>query len=311
MEGGEDKEDKMAKILISDPVSTQCIYMLENAGHKLVQKTEKKTPEELADMIKGFDAVVVRSATKVREVAIDTADNLKLIVRGGVGLDNIDCDYARSKGIKVSNTPTASSQSVAELALAHMLALYRFLPDSNITMRKGEWKKKKYKGRELTGKTLGIIGLGNIGKALAKKAHAFDMKILAFDPFVKDTDLDVELVDFEKLITSSDIISLHIPHTDETHYIIGDDAISKMKDGVMIINCARGGVVDEKALLNGLNSGKVALAGIDSYEEEPTKNMELLNHPNVSVTPHIGAATSEAQDRVGVEVADIIIAFFK
>lgn len=301
----------MAKILISDPVSTQCIEMLENAGHELIQKTEKKTPEELADIIKEFDAVVVRSATKVRKVAIDNADNLKLIVRGGVGLDNIDCDYARSKGIKVSNTPTASSQSVAELALAHMLALYRFLPDSNITMRKGEWKKKKYKGRELTGKTLGIIGIGNIGKALAKKACTFNMKILAYDPYVKETDLDMELVDFEKLITSSDIISLHIPHTDESHYIIDKDAISKMKDGVMIINCARGGVVDEKALLNGLNSGKVALAGIDSYEEEPTKNMALLTHPNVSVTPHIGAATSEAQDRVGVEVADIIIDFFK
>ncbi len=301
----------MAKILISDPVSSQCIKMLENAGHELVQKTEKKTPEELAEIIKGFDAVIVRSATKVREVAIDAADNLKLVVRGGVGLDNIDCDYAKSKGIKVSNTPTASSQSVAELALAHMLALYRFLPDSNITMRKGEWKKKKYKGRELTGKTLGIIGIGNIGKALAKKAQAFDMKILAYDPYIKETDLVIELVDLEKLINSSDIISLHIPHTKETHYIIGEDAISKMKDGVMLINCARGGVVDEKALLDGLNSGKVALVGIDSFEEEPTKNMELLNHPNVSITPHIGASTVEAQSRVGIEVADIIINFFK
>lgn len=301
----------MAKILISDPVSSKCIEMLENAGHELVQRTEKKTPEELAEMIKGFDAVVVRSATKVRKVAIDAADNLKLIVRGGVGLDNIDCDYAKSKGIKVSNTPTASSQSVAELALAHMLALYRFLPDSNITMRKGEWNKKKYKGRELAGKTLGIIGFGNIGKALAKKTLALEMNVIVYDPYVKETDLDVELTDFEKLITSSDIISLHIPHTDETHYIIDKDAISKMKDGVMIINCARGGVVDEKALLDGLNSGKVALAGIDSYEEEPTKNMELVNHPNVSVTPHIGAATAEAQGRVGIEVASIIIDFFK
>ena len=301
----------MAKILISDPVSSRCIEMLENAGHELVQRTEKKTPEELAEMIKGFDAVVVRSATKVRKVTIDAADNLKLIVRGGVGLDNIDCDYAKSKGIKVSNTPTASSQSVAELALAHMLALYRFLPDSNITMRKGEWNKKKYKGRELAGKTLGIIGFGNIGKALAKKALALEMNVIVYDPYVKETDLDVELTDFEKLVTSSDIISLHIPHTDETHYIIDKDAISKMKDGVMIINCARGGVVDEKALLDGLNSGKVALAGIDSYEEEPTKNMELVNHPNVSVTPHIGAATAEAQGRVGIEVASIIIDFFK
>jgi D-3-phosphoglycerate dehydrogenase len=301
----------MAKILISDPVSSRCIEMLENAGHELVQKTEKKTPEELAEIIKGFDAVVVRSATKVRKVTIDAADNLKLIVRGGVGLDNIDCEYARSKGIKVTNTPTASSQSVAELALAHMLALYRFLPNSNITMRKGEWNKKKYKGRELAGKILGIIGLGNIGKALAKKALALEMRVIAYDPYVKETDLEVELIDFDKLIADSDIISLHIPHTEETHYIIDKVAISKMKDGVMIINCARGGVVDEKALLDGLNSGKVALAGIDSYEKEPTNNMELVNHPNVSVTPHIGAATKEAQDRVGIEVADIIIDFFK
>jgi D-3-phosphoglycerate dehydrogenase len=301
----------MAKILISDPVSSECIKMLEDAGHEIVQKTEKKTPEELAEMIKGFDAVVVRSATKVRKVAIDAAEQLKLIVRGGVGLDNIDFEYARSKGIEVTNTPTASSQSVAELALAHMLALYRFLPDSNITMRKGEWNKKKYKGRELAGKTLGIIGFGNIGKSLAKKALALEMKVLVYDPYVKETDLDVKLIDFEALITASDIISLHIPHTDETHYIIDKEAISKMKDGVMIINCARGGVVDEKALLDGLNSRKVAFAGIDSFEEEPPTNMELINHPNVSVTPHIGASTVEAQDRVGVEVAKIINEFFK
>jgi D-3-phosphoglycerate dehydrogenase len=301
----------MAKILISDPVSSECIKMLEDAGHEIVQKTEKKTPEELAEMIKGFDGVVVRSATKVRKVAIDAAEQLKLIVRGGVGLDNIDFEYARSKGIEVTNTPTASSQSVAELALAHMLALYRFLPDSNITMRKGEWNKKKYKGRELAGKTLGIIGFGNIGKSLAKKALALEMKVLVYDPYVKETDLDVKLIDFEALITASDIISLHIPHTDETHYIIDKEAISKMKDGVMIINCARGGVVDEKALLDGLNSRKVAFAGIDSFEEEPPTNMELINHPNVSVTPHIGASTVEAQDRVGVEVAKIINEFFK
>ena len=301
----------MAKILISDPVSQKCIEMLENAGHELVFKTDKKTPEQLAEIIKGFDTVVVRSATKVRKVAIDAADNLKLIVRGGVGLDNIDCDYAKSKGIKVSNTPTASSQSVAELALAHMLALYRFLPNSNITMRNGEWNKKKYKGNEVAGKTLGIIGFGNIGKSLATKAIALGMKVVAYDPFVNKTDLNVELVNLEKLFETSEIISLHIPHTDETHYIIDQNAIAKMKDGVMIINCARGGVVDENALLAGLNSGKVAYAGIDSYEEEPTQNMELVNHPNVSATPHIGAATKEAQARVGVEVADIIIDFFK
>jgi len=301
----------MAKILISDPVSTECIELLERAGHELDIKTDKKTPEELADMIKGYDAVVIRSASKVRKVAIDAADKLKLIVRGGVGIDNIDHEYARLKGITVSNTPTASSQSVAELALAHMLTLYRFLPQSNITMRNGEWNKKLYKGKEVAGKVLGIIGFGNIGKSLAKKALALDMRVIVYDPYVRETDMNAEIVDLDTLVKRSDIISLHIPHTDGTHYIIDADAIAKMKDGVMIINCARGGVVDEKALLSGLNSGKVAFAGIDSFEEEPTTNLELVSHPNVSVSPHIGASTKEAQDRVGLEVAEVIIKFFK
>ena len=301
----------MAKILISDPVSTECIDLLEKAGHDLDLKTDKKTPEELADMIQGYDAIVIRSATKVRKVAIDAADKLKLIVRGGVGIDNIDHEYARSKGITVSNTPTASSQSVAELALAHMLALYRFLPQANITMRNGEWNKKQYKGKELADKVLGIIGFGNIGKSLAKKALALDMTVLAYDPYVKETDMNLEIVDLDMLLKRADIISLHIPHADSTHYIIDAEAIAKMKDGVMIINCARGGVVDEKALLDALNSGKVAFTGIDSFEEEPTNNLELVSHKNVSVTPHIGASTKEAQDRVGLEVAEVIIGFFK
>lgn len=301
----------MAKILISDPVSTECIDLLEKAGHDLDLKTDKKTPEELADMIQGYDAIVIRSATKVRKVAIDAADKLKLIVRGGVGIDNIDHEYARSKGITVSNTPTASSQSVAELALAHMLALYRFLPQANITIRNGEWNKKQYKGKELADKVLGIIGFGNIGKSLAKKALALDMTVLAYDPYVKETDMNLEIVDLDMLLKRADIISLHIPHTDSTHYIIDAEAIAKMKDGVMIINCARGGVVDEKALLDALNSGKVAFTGIDSFEEEPTNNLELVSHKNVSVTPHIGASTKEAQDRVGLEVAEVIIGFFK
>lgn len=301
----------MAKILISDPVSTECIDLLEKAGHDLDLKTDKKTPEELADIIQGYDAIVIRSATKVRKVAIDAADKLKLIVRGGVGIDNIDHEYARSKGITVSNTPTASSQSVAELALAHMLALYRFLPQANITMRNGEWNKKQYKGKELADKVLGIIGFGNIGKSLAKKAIALDMTVLAYDPYVKETDMNLEIVDLDMLLKRADIISLHIPHTDSTHYIIDAEAIAKMKDGVMIINCARGGVVDEKALLDALNSGKVAFTGIDSFEEEPTNNLELVSHKNVSVTPHIGASTKEAQDRVGLEVAEVIIGFFK
>lgn len=300
----------MAKILICDPIADTAISAIREKGHQVDVKTGMSV-EELNRVVSEYDGMVVRSATKVRVPTIDLAKNMKIIVRGGVGLDNIDCEYARSKGITVSNTPTASSISVAELALAHMLALYRFIPNSNITMRKAEWNKKKYKGRELTGKTLGIIGFGNIGKALARKSSGFEMKIIAYDPYVKETDLDVEFVDLKTLISTADIISLHIPHTKDTHYIIDKHAISKMKAGVMIINCARGGVVDEKALLDGLNSGKVAYAGIDSYEDEPTKNIELINHPNVSCTPHIGASTVEAQGRVGNEVAKILIDFFK
>ncbi|MEA2104560.1 MAG: D-2-hydroxyacid dehydrogenase [Candidatus Cloacimonadota bacterium] len=300
----------MAKIMICDPVSDACLAKMKEAGHELVDETQKKTPEELAELIPGYDAVVIRSATKVRKVAIDAADKLKIIVRGGVGLDNVDCDYAKSKGVKVSNTPTASSKSVAELALAHMFGLYRFLPQANITMRNGEWNKKKYVGHEIGGKTLGIIGFGHIGKSLAEKAIALGMNVIAYDPYVKETDIDAKIVDLDTLFAKSDIISLHIPHTDETHYIIDADAIGLMKDGVMIINCARGGVVDEKALLAGLNSGKVAFAGVDSFEDEPSNNTELINHPNVSVSPHIGAGTKEAKGNVGIEVADIINAFF-
>jgi len=300
----------MAKILISDAVADNCVHKLEQGGHELVFKTEKKTPEELAEIIPGYDAVIVRSATKVRKVAIDAADELKLIVRAGVGLDNIDCDYADSQGIKVSNTPTASSAAVAELALAHMFALYRFLPQANITMRQGEWNKKQYKGHELSGKTLGLIGFGNIGKTLAEKAMALGMKIIAYDPYVDETDLNVDIVDLEKLLLNSDIISLHIPHTDETHYIINEEALDQMKDSALLINCARGGVVDEAALLKALEEDKIAGAGIDSYEDEPTDNIDLVNHAKVSVTPHIGAATKEAQARVGLETAEIINDFF-
>ncbi len=300
----------MAKVLISDAVADNCVEKLKQGGHELVFKTEKKTPKELAKIIPGYDAVIVRSATKVRKVAIDATDDLKIIVRAGVGLDNIDCDYADSKGIKVSNTPTASSAAVAELALAHMFALYRFLPQANITMRDGEWNKKQYNGHELGGKTLGLIGFGNIGKTLAQKAIAFGMKVIAYDPYVDETDLDVEIVELNEILSNSDIISLHIPHTDETHYIIDAAALDKIKDSAILINCARGGVVDEDALLKALEEDKIAGAAVDSYEEEPTDNIDLVNNPRVSVTPHIGAATKEAQARVGLEAAQIINDFF-
>jgi len=300
----------MAKILISDAVADNCVEKLKQGGHELVFKTEKKTPEELAEIIPGYDAVIVRSATKVRKVAIDAADQLKIIVRAGVGLDNIDCDYAQSKGVKVSNTPTASSAAVAELALAHMFALYRFIPQANITMRQGEWNKKQYKGRELSGKTLGIIGFGNIGKTLAKKALALGMNVIAYDPYVDSTKLNVNIMEKDEVLQNADIVSLHIPHTKETHYLIDEDALSLMKNNAILINCARGGVVDEKALLEALKNDEIAGAGVDSFEEEPTDNIDLVNNPKISVSPHIGAATKEAQARVGLEAASIINNFF-
>ncbi len=228
-----------------------------------------------------------------------------MIIRGGVGIDNIDHEYAKSKGIEVRNTPTASSDSVAELALAHMFAIYRFIPQANITMRNGEWNKKKYKGRELSGKVLGIVGIGRIGQSLAKKAIALGMNVLAHDPFVDNCGVNnVSMQCLDTILKESDIISLHVPSGDKP--LIGKEEIAKMKDGAVIINCARGGVVDEDALCDALDSGKLSGAGVDVFVEEPTKNERLVNHPLVSVTPHIGASTKEAQDRVGDEIVKII-----
>jgi len=296
------------KILISDPTSADALEKLKNAGFELVEKTEKKTPEELADIIEEFDAIVVRSATKVRKVAIDKAKNLKLIVRGGVGLDNIDVEYAEEKGIKVFNTPAASSASVAELAIGFMFAMARFIPQATITMKNGEWNKKAYKGTELAGKTLGLMGCGRIGSNTAFKAMALGMHVISYDPYISDAPVEgIKLVEKDELLKNADIISMHVPFKKGQKPIIGKEEFDKMKDGVFIVNAARGGCIDEKALLDALNSGKVAKAAIDVYEEEPTDNMELVKHPNVICSPHIGAQTAEAQARVGIEVADILI----
>lgn len=295
------------KVLISDGIHPKGAEMLKSAGHEVVQ--EKYSPEELLEKIKDFDAIMVRSATKVPKEVID-AGNLKCIARGGVGLDNIDTAYAKEKGIPVLNTPGASSISVAELAIGHMLGVSRFMNRSNTEMREGKWPKKDYKaGRELTNKTLGILGLGNIGKETAKRGLGMMMNVIAFDPFVKETDLDVELVSKDDLLAKADYISLHMPFIKSEGPTLSTAEFDKMKDGVIVVNCARGGVVDEKALLAALNSGKVAYAGIDVYESEPPTDdqKELINHPNVGVTPHIGASTLEAQERVGTEIAQKVI----
>lgn len=299
------------KILVSDGIEKIGSDLLKGAGFEVIET--KLTPEQLLSEIKNYDAIIVRSATKVTKEVID-AGNLKCIARGGVGLDNIDVAYAKEKGIPVLNTPGASSISVAELAIAHMFAVSRFLHLSNTEMRQGKWPKKEYsKGIELTGKTVGIVGFGNIGKEVAKRCLGLFMDVVAYDPFVKDTDLNVKLVSMDDLLAQSDFITLHIPFIKEQGPTITAKEFAKMKDGVILIDCARGKVVVEKDLLEALNSGKVANAALDVFENEPPTEAqaELINHPKVSVTPHIGASTMEAQDRVGEEIAGKLIAVLK
>jgi len=299
------------KVLISDGIEEIGAKILTEAGLEVVNK--KVTPEELLQTINEYDAIIVRSATKVTREVID-AGNLKAIARGGVGLDNIDVAYAKEKGIPVLNTPGASSISVAELAIAHMFSVARFINVSNIEMRNGKWPKKDYAhGFELTGKTLGLIGFGNIGKEVAKRALGLGMTVVASDPFVTTTDMDVKLVSKDELLAMADVISLHIPFIKAEGPTIKKAEFDKMKDGVVLINCARGGVVVEKDLLDALNSGKVKAAGIDVFENEPFTEAqhELINHPKVSVTPHIGASTDEAQERVGQEIAEKVVAVLK
>jgi D-3-phosphoglycerate dehydrogenase / 2-oxoglutarate reductase len=266
-------------------------------------------------------ALTVRSATKVRKDVIDACPGLKVIGRGGVGMDNIDVDYARSKGINVINTPAASSNSVAELVFAHLFNAVRFLYDSNRQMplngsEKFEDLKKKYaKGVELRGKTIGIIGFGRIGQYTAKMALGLGMKVLAFDPFVKEAGMVLDVagvspiqvkivtVAMDNLLKQSDFISVHVPGGK----LIGKEEIEIMKNGVILINAARGGVIDENDLIEGLNSGKISHACLDVFVNEPKPSTAILTHPKISLTPHIGAATNEAQERIGVELAEKII----
>lgn len=298
----------MAKILITDGMDQGAVQTLKVMGYEVVEQFFE--PEELKEQVKEFNILIVRSATKVRKEIIDSAlktGNLRLIIRGGVGVDNIDVVYAESNQIMVKNTPQASSLAVAELALGHMFCLARFIGISNITMKEEKWNKKKYIGIELSGKTLGIVGFGRIGQELAKKAYALGMKIIYTDVLGSVKELpEYTFVSLDDLLANSDFISIHVPGNKDKSPLIGKVEFSKMKDGVYLINCARGGVVDEDALLEALDSGKLAGAGIDVFSEEPTKNFELVKHAKVSITPHIGASTKEAQKRIGAEIVSII-----
>lgn len=299
----------MIRVLTNDGLQQGAINKLTSLGFEVVNNHYDK--DVLGTTLKEFDILVIRSATKVTADILDQAQGgkLKLIIRAGVGIDNIDVPYANKKGVVVKNTPNASSDSVAELAIGHMFALARFISISNCTMRDGQWNKKKYEGIELGGKTLGIIGMGRIGRALAKKAEALGMKIIYNDMFGKQNDLSYNFLELDDLLKSSDFISLHVPYDKEKGSLIRKEQFDIMKDGVYLINCSRGKVVEETALLDALDNGKVAGAGIDVFEEEPTKNKELVNHNKVSVTPHIGAATKEAQERIGEEVVTTIVDF--
>lgn len=300
----------MYRVLTNDGLQAGAIYKLKELGIEVVNQHFNQ--EILGEKLKEFDAVVIRSATKLTEDVLKEAKGgkLKLAIRAGVGIDNIDIKYAQSIGIDVKNTPNASSNSVAELALGHMFAVSRFIGISNFTMRNGEWNKKLYQGSELSGKILGIIGMGRIGRSLAKKADALGMKIIYYTMEGKHEDLNYEFLSFEEVLKNSDFISLHVPYDKEKGALIGENELNIIKDGAYIINCARGKVVDERALLEALNSGKIKGAGIDVFENEPTTNKELINNPRVSVTPHIGAATDEAQNRIGEEVVETLKNFF-
>ena len=300
----------MIRVLTNDGLEDGAIAELQAAGVEVVNDHIEQ--DKVGEALKEFDAVVIRSATKLTKEVIDAeaGGKLKLIVRAGVGVDNIDLQAAKDNGVEVKNTPNASSNSVAELAVAHMFAVARFVNIANVTMRNGEWNKKKYKGIEINGKTLGIIGMGRIGRSLAEKATALGMKVVYTDLFGKQEGLSYDFLEMEELLKVSDFISLHVPYDKTKGSLIGKKEFELMKDGVVLINCARGKVVDEAALLEALDNGKVAGAGVDVFEEEPTKNEALVNHPKVSVTPHIGASTNEAQVRIGEEVVSTIKTFF-
>ncbi|HEY1010700.1 MAG: D-2-hydroxyacid dehydrogenase [Daejeonella sp.] len=315
----------MFRILANDGIDPIGKELLEKAG--FVVDTVHIPQAELVNGLKNYDGITVRSATKLRQDLLDACPNIRLIGRGGVGMDNIDVDYARGKGIAVVNTPAASSLSVAELVFAHLFTGIRFLQDANRKMpleggtRFNDLKKAYAKGIELRGKKIGIIGFGRIGRETARVALGLGMEVLAYDLFEVPSELEIQLagnirvtcpiraLSVEQLIKEADFISLHVPFSEKP--VLGKEEFARMKDGVGVVNCSRGGTIDEEALLEALDSGKVAFAGLDVFDNEPTPRQALLAHPKVSLTPHIGASTNEAQERIGTELANLIIDFFK
>ncbi|MEA2055475.1 MAG: hydroxyacid dehydrogenase [Candidatus Thermoplasmatota archaeon] len=297
------------KILITDKMAEEAIRLLKDAGHNVT--FDEMDNNTLLKEIVNYDALMVRGRTKATTEIIDAGKNsLKVIGRAGIGVDNIDVKTAAKYKIPVVNAPTGATASVAELAIGHMLALSRHVVKADFTMKKGEWAKKKLKGNELGGKVLGLIGTGNIGKMTGKLAQAFGMAVIGFDPFISKEDMKKDGVEkienLGELMRKSDFISLHLPHIPATHHIVNEEMISKMKPTAYIINCARGGTVDEKALYNALKDGEIAGAGMDVFENEPPTDSPLLELENVVLTPHIGANTKEGQIKAGTVCAEQI-----
>ena len=299
------------KVLVCDPISEGALAMMKNAGLSLDVKVGLKE-DELASLAPSYDAFVIRSGIKVTRKVLDAGakGKLKLIGRAGVGVDNVDKDAARELGIVVENTPVGNTNAAAEHTLTLMIMLAKHVVHSNKSMKEGKWDRKSFEGTELKGKTLGLIGFGNVGKKVAKVALAFEMKVMVYDPFLppeKFVELGVKKAELAEIYSSADYITVHVPLTDKTKNMISDAEFAQMKKGVRILNVARGGVISEEALLRAIESGKVAAAGLDVYSEEPPKLLALIQNEKVICTPHLGASTFEAQENVGTEVAEQVV----
>ncbi len=301
------------RILIPDDLPKECLDVFESAGFEVIFDPNM-TPEEIKAAVPTVDGMVVRSKVKVTREIIEAGSRLKLIGRAGVGYDNIDVQAATERGVAVMNVPGANAASVAELTLGMMLALSRHLVEANESMKAGKWEKKRFKGHEIMGKTLGLVGLGKVGVEVAKRAIGFGMKVIANDPRFTAEDavpFNVKIVEFDELLQQSDFISLHLPLTEHTFHLFGQETLEKCKKGVYLINCARGEIVDEKALFDAIRSGHVAGAALDVFEKEPPSDSPLRKLPNMIMTPHIGASTTEAQLRVATKVARQMVEYFK
>ncbi len=297
------------RILVADQIHHEGISYLKSAGFDVEEKLDLRN-DELMNEIPIYDALIVRSKTKVTKEIIQAGTNLLVIGRAGVGLDNVDVVSAKERNIKVLNTPDVSTTSVAELVMGFMISAMRHIPQATASIKSGEWKKERFAGKELAGKTLGIVGIGRIGNAVAKRAASFDMEVIGFDPYVNNSER-IQSVNFDTLLSKSDVVSFHVPLTESTYHMLSLKEIRKMKKGVVIINASRGGIIDEEGLKQGLDEGIVGVVALDTFELEKPFSTVLAGYENFIATPHVGAQTEEAQRRAGIEIAKVIANYLR